>query len=193
MTTPDSPNDVARRYLGELEAALATAPAAIRAELVSDIASELSGLDDAQTRARIAELGDPLVIAADATAESRESATAAVAAPPLTKTYPTVAAVILTAGWYLAPVLGWIGGLVMIGVGTHWRPAVKRRAILTSIVAGLVAGAFLLVFRGTGVWPIGLVAFLVIPLIQHLRGLLHPRALGAHSSWCVNSLLEGFT
>lgn len=169
MTTPDSPNFLARSYLGELDAALATAPAAVRTEMVADIASELSGLGEVETRARIAELGDPLVIAADATAESRESAAATgPIAPPLTKTYPTVAAVILTAGWYLAPVLGWIGGLVMIGVGAHWSPSVKRRAILASIIAGLVAGAFLLVFRGTDVWPIGLVAFLVIPLIANI-------------------------
>ncbi|WP_291054300.1 hypothetical protein [Herbiconiux sp.] len=167
MTTPDSPNAIARSYLAELDAALATAPAGIRTEMVADIADELSGLSDAETRARIAELGDPLVIAADATAGSREAVTVAVAPPP-TKTYPTVAAVILTAGWYVAPVLGWIGGLVMIGVGAHWSSAVKRRAILASIIAGVVAILALLVFRGTEVWPIGLVAFLVVPLIANI-------------------------
>lgn len=164
MTTPDSPNDIARTYLAELDAALATAPVGIRTEMVSDIAGELSGLSDTETRARIAELGDPLLIAADATAGSQDPATV----PPPSKTYPTVAAVILTAGWYVAPVLGWIGGLVMIGVGAHWPAAVKRRAILASIIAGLVAVAALLVFRGTDVWPIGLVAFLVVPLIANI-------------------------
>ncbi|MDO9398123.1 MAG: hypothetical protein Q7T71_16380 [Herbiconiux sp.] len=162
MTTSHPTTATARRYLRELDAALAPAPRALRVEILADITSELTGLDDAQTAARIAELGDPRAIAADALAEQQSEP-----APP-SKTYPTVTAIVLTVGWYLAPVLGWIGGLVMIGVGDRWLPAFKRRAILSSIGAGVLAGVALLVFRGTDLWPVGLTAFLVIPLLVNI-------------------------
>jgi len=167
MTDPTS--DIARTYVSELEAALATAPAAVRTEIVADVAGELHGLTDAEARERIAALGDPQKIAADAAAQSASDAPAAPGTAPATpsKTYPTITAIVLTVGWYVAA-LGWIAGLVMIGVGDRWLPAEKRRAILTSIAGTVVAILALLFFRTTDVGLIGLALFLVIPLITNV-------------------------
>ncbi|MFB2596191.1 hypothetical protein ACEXQE_00215 [Herbiconiux sp. P17] len=162
--TSESRSIPAQRYLGELDAALATAPAAVRTDLVADIAGELDGLSDEEARARIAELGDPRAIAADATAQVR----AMNPDQPPSRVYPTITAIVLTVGWYVAPVLGWIGGLVMIGVGSEWTSSVRRRSILTSIAGGVVAVLVLLIFRGTDFWMVGLGAFLIVPLIVNI-------------------------
>lgn len=164
MTSSRSQSVPAQRYLGELDAALAEAPATVRAELVADIAGELDGLSDEEARARITELGDPRAIAADAAAQVRSMNPGA--AP--SKVYPTITAIVLVVGWYLVPVLGWIAGLVMIGVGAEWISAVRRRAILTSIVAAVVAAGALLFFRTTEFGLVGLAIFLVVPLIVNI-------------------------
>ena len=172
----------AERYLNELNAALSATSASLRAEIVGDIADELRGLDEAAASARIAELGDPLAIAADATAEfdapvapaappapatSQASGTPAIAAAP-SLAYPTAAAIILTVGWYLVPVLGWIAGLVMIAVGREWTTAVRVRAIVASGVVGLLSLGALLVFRGTELWGLGLGIVIVLPLVANI-------------------------
>jgi len=166
MTEPTS--DTARQYVTDLEAALAAAPAAVRTEIVTDVAGELQGLTDAEARERIAGLGDPQRIAADAAAQSASDApSGAPRTAPASTTYPTITAIVLTVGWYVAA-LGWIAGLVMIGVGDRWRPAEKRRAILTSIGGTFVGVVALLVFRMTDVGLIGLALFLVVPFITNV-------------------------
>ena len=172
----------AERYLNELNAALSATPASLRAEIVGDIADELRGLDEAAASARIAELGDPLAIAADANAEfdapvapatppapatPQASGTPAIAVAP-SLAYPTAAAIVLTVGWYLVPVLGWIAGLVMIAVGREWTAAVRVRAIVASGVVGLLSLGALLVFRGTELWGLGLGNFVVLPLVANI-------------------------
>jgi tetrahydromethanopterin S-methyltransferase subunit B len=164
MTSSESRSFTAQRYLGELDAALAAAPATVRTELVADIAGELDGLSDEEARARIAELGDLRAIAADATAQVRSMEPGA--AP--SKVYPTITAIVLVVGWYVVPVLGWIAGLVMIGVGAEWTSAVRRRAILTSIAAAVVAAGALLFFRTTEFGLVGLAVFLVVPLLVNI-------------------------
>jgi hypothetical protein len=178
MTSSESRSASAERYLGELDAALAAAPAPVRIELVADIAGELDGLTDDEARARIAELGDPRAIAADATAQvdsmnpavspALASDSPSTAVPSPSKVYPTVTAVLLTVGWYVAPVLGWIGGLVMIGVGSEWASWVRRRAILTSLGGAVVAVGALLFFRTTELGLVGLAVFLVVPLVVNI-------------------------
>ena len=73
MSSTSSFSASSRRYLDELESALAAAPAALRADILADIADELNGLDEDASRARIAALGDPRAIAADAAAEAQAS------------------------------------------------------------------------------------------------------------------------
>lgn len=174
MSTNDAYSAPAQRYLAELESALAAAPADLRAEITADLAGELHGLDADAAAARIAELGDPRTIAADASAEARQTAAQTAGAQPadvrmpVSKAYPTAAAIVLTAGWYLVPIVGWIVGLVMIGAGSRWAPQVRVASVVASVAAALVAVAALLVFRGTDVWILGAAAFAVIPLIANI-------------------------
>lgn len=179
MSTNDAYSAPARRFLAELESALAGVPADLRAEITADLAGELHGLDADAASARIAELGDPRTIAADASAEARQTATqttdvqTADAQPvdvrmPVSKAYPTAAAIVLTAGWYLVPIVGWIVGLVMIGAGSRWAPQVRVASVFASVAAALVALAALLVFRGTDVWILGAAAFALVPLIANV-------------------------
>ena len=182
MSIHEAQSPSAERYLSELNAALSATPASLRAEIVSDIADELRGLDEAAASARIAELGDPLAIAADANAEFDAPVASTTSAAPVTPeasgtpappampslAYPTTAAIVLTVGWYLMPVLGWIAGLVMIAVGREWTTAVRVRAIVASGVIGLVSIGALLAFRGTELWGVGLGVFLVLPLIANV-------------------------
>ena len=164
MTVEHTHSDAARLYLRELETALAAAPADLRAEIVDDVSARLQGLDDTAAAGRIAELGDPRAIAADATAEVDASDPS----PAPSLTYPTIAAVLLAAGWYVVPLIGWIAGLVMVAYGAHWLPSVRWTAILTSVMAALVAVAGLLAFRGSDYWPVGLAVFLVVPLVANI-------------------------
>ena len=170
MSSTNSFSASSRRYLDELESALAAAPAALRADILADIADELNGLDEDASRARIAALGDPRAIAADAAAEAQASGSP-VPGPvpvPVSKAYPTAAAIVLTAGWYVVPIVGWIAGLVMIGVGKLWAPQVRVASAVVSVAAALVALAALLVMRGTDLWPLGLAIFLLVPLIANI-------------------------
>ncbi|MEC5185810.1 hypothetical protein RCH12_003287 [Cryobacterium sp. MP_3.1] len=164
MSSTDSFSASARRYLAELESALSAAPAALRADILTDIADELTGLDEDASRARIAELGDPRVIAADAAAEAQAPGRAV----PVSRAYPTAAAIVLTAGWYFVPIVGWIAGLVMIGMGKLWTPQVRVASAVVSVAAALVALAALLIWRGTDLWLLGLTVFLLVPLIANI-------------------------
>ncbi|PPF46738.1 hypothetical protein C5B85_00110 [Pseudoclavibacter sp. AY1F1] len=159
----ESQNEVALGYLRELDAALADTPKYLQAEILSDIADDLRGLDEGATRIRLTELGDPRVIAAAAREE---------AAPPATtetpRGYAIVTLVVLVAGWYLVPVLGWIAGLVMIASGAHWQGKVRRNGILASVAVIVVSTLGLLVFRGSDAWLVGLVIFAAGPLIGNI-------------------------
>lgn len=173
MSSNDSYSAPAWRYLAELESALAGVPADLRGEITADLAGELRGLDADAAAARIAELGDPRAIAADASAGAQQTAAQTTAQTadsrmPVSKAYPTAAAIVLTAGWYLVPIVGWIVGLVMIGAGSRWAPQVRVASVFASVAAALVAVAALLVFRGTDVWIVGAAAFAIIPLIANV-------------------------
>ena len=169
MTVEHTHSDAARLYLRELETALAAAPAELRAEIVDDVSARLQGLDDTATAERIAQLGDPRAIAADATAEADAEAADSAPRPAPSLTYPTITAVVLAVGWFVVPVIGWIAGLVMVAYGSGWSTTERWRAILWSAgaaVAGFVVG--LLALRGSTYWPIGLAIFVIVPLVANI-------------------------
>ncbi|MFZ4894395.1 HAAS signaling domain-containing protein [Plantibacter sp. Mn2098] len=172
MSSSNAQSAAAKRYLTELNDALADASPAVRSEIVADITDELDGLDDAAAAARVAELGDPRAIAADAAAataavapESVSPDSAIPVQPVPSKAYLTITGLLLTAGWYVVPVLGWVAGIVMVAIGTSWTSPVRRNAIIASIGSIVLAGIVLIVFRGTGAWYIGLGGFVLLPLI----------------------------
>ncbi|WP_424463216.1 DUF1700 domain-containing protein [Pseudoclavibacter helvolus] len=163
MTPFESQNNDALQYLRELEAALAESPQDLREEILGDIADELRGLDEDATRVKIRELGDPRAIAADAHAES--------SVPPVPETprgYAITTSVLLIAGWYVVPVLGWLAGLIMIGAGAHWPSRVRRNGILSSVAVIVASTIGLLVFRGSDAWLAGVIIFAAGPLIGNI-------------------------
>ena len=164
MTLEHTHTEAARLYLHELATALSSAPAELRAEIVDDVSARLQGLDDTATAERIAELGDPRAIAADATAEAESMAPS----PAPSMTYPTIAAVLLAAGWYVVPILGWVAGLLMVAYGSRWAGSVRLRAILSSIAAAIVAGGVFLALRDSSLAFAGLIVFLVVPLVANI-------------------------
>ncbi|WEO77329.1 hypothetical protein BJQ94_18575 [Cryobacterium sp. SO2] len=164
MTTNDSFSDPARRFLEELSNALFAVPPALRTEILSEISGELAGLDADAARSRIAELGDPRAIAADLAAEAQPPGAPVV----VSKAYPTAAAIVLTAGWYVIPIVGWIVGLVMIGACARWAAQVRVAAMVASVVAAVIAVLALLLLRGTDAWILGLAVFLVVPLLANI-------------------------
>lgn len=159
----ESQNPVALSYLKELESALADTTEPLRAEILGDIADDLRGRDADATKERIRELGDPHAIAADARAESF-SPPAAVAP----RGYARATSVVLVAGWYLVPILGWLAGLIMIGAGSHWSTKVRRNGILASVAVICVSTLALLAFRGGDAWLIGVIVFAAGPLIGNI-------------------------
>lgn len=159
----ESQNAVALSYLRELDAARANTSPSLRAEILGDIADDLRGRDADATRERIHELGDPHAIAADASAESFSPPT-----PEAPRGYAIATSVVLVAGWYLLPILGWLAGLIMIGSGAHWTRRVRRNGILTSVAVIVASTIGLLVFRGSDAWLVGVIIFAAGPLIGNI-------------------------
>lgn len=127
---------IAQNYLTELESALSEVPASVRSDLLADIEAELEGLDDDRAAACITRLGDPRKIAADATDVDGPGTSRS-------RVYPVITVSVLIFGGYLIPVIGWIAGLVLIGRGSGWTAAVRRRAMLVS-VAGVIGSLLVL-------------------------------------------------
>lgn len=159
----ESQNNAAKAYLQALQTALSDVPQDVRDEIVVGIADELRGLDPDATTRRIHELGDPRAIAADARAESLQPSDVAVP-----RGYAIATSVVLVAGWYLVPVLGWVAGLIMIGAGAHWDRATRRNGILASVAIIVASTIGLLIFRGTDAWLAGVIIFAAGPLIGNI-------------------------
>lgn len=130
-------------YLGRLDAAIADLPWRVANELRSGVAEELDGLDAAAMRLRIAQLGDPVQIAAAAEEEAGTAppappapvvvmAPVPFAKPPMvdTKWFAIVGALVLGAGTFLVPFGGWIIGVGLVTSSRFWRRWEKAVAIL---------------------------------------------------------------
>lgn len=140
----------ARDYLRELDQALAGVDAATAAELRDGIAESLQGLDDAAARAHITELGDPAFVAASARGALADVAAETVAPLPRTGTsslaYLLSSVAVYALAGFLIPVIGWIGGVVMLWVSPIWRRSEKWAATLIplalcAVVLGLGVSA----------------------------------------------------
>ena len=84
------------------------------------------------------------------------------------RTYPRITAIVLVAGWFVVPVLGWIAGLVMIGIASEWTRAVRQRAITVSVAAAVISGVAFMLLRGEATGLIGLGILIVVPLITNI-------------------------
>jgi hypothetical protein len=146
-------------YLDRLAAALADAPAGLRDDIVTGIREELVGLDDTATALRIAALGDPARIAA----EALDQLPAASPRPPVAYLIVTVALIVI--GGWLIPVLGWIAGLVMAVGSPEWSPRDKRIAVGIAVGSAALATLLLFLLRGAEWGLLALVLFGAISFI----------------------------
>lgn len=147
-------------YLARLDVALRDVPHGIAAEIRAGVAEELSSLDPDAAERRIAQLGDPAVIA-------REAMDAGGLVPPgpwvppvvpvrspatTTRGFAIAAALVLSFGGFLVPFAGWVVGAVMVGLSSMWRTWEKVVAICAPLVLfGIVMLFSLAAFTTTAV------------------------------------------
>lgn len=153
MTTTDAARQ-RNEFMARLDVAMQSVPHGIASEIRGGIAEELEGLDAEGTAARIAQLGDPVVIAREAHVGAQDARTPPgfVAAEPraavtATKGFAIAAALVLSFGGILVPVIGWIVGAVMVCASSLWKTWEK----VVAIVVPLGLAATVIVF-GLGAW-----------------------------------------
>src|SRR4051794_23701052 len=146
MTTPINPQVEA--YLRQLDFALSTLPWDQRNEIFTDISEHIhrelaaAGDDPDSVGAVLQRVGDPHVIA--------QEAGAAPAAPPMpqrprSRGLEITAVVLISAGSFLIPVVGWIVGVVLLWASSRFSRADKLVGTLVPPL-GFFAPLFLLFF-----------------------------------------------
>lgn len=140
-------------FLARLDAAMRSVPHGVATEIRAGIVEELDGLDAAAISARIAQFGDPAVIAHEAQAATHDSGepVLVIAEPKVpmtdTKGFAITAALALSFGGILVPAIGWVVGAVMVCASSLWKTWEKTVAI----VVPFVVAATVIVF-GLGAW-----------------------------------------
>lgn len=133
-------------YLTRLDEAMRGLPHGVASDIRGGIAEELDGLDAAATAERIDRLGDPRGIAREAEDEVPTAPPLVLPAPapapsaPRTPTTATrgfaiAAALTLSFGGIVVPVVGWFVGAVLVSLSPLWRTWEKAVAILVPFVA----------------------------------------------------------
>lgn len=133
-------------YLSRLDEAMRGLPHGVASDIRGGIAEELDGLDAAATAERIDRLGDPRGIAREAEDEVPTAPPLVLPAPapapsaPRTPTTATrgfaiAAALTLSFGGIVVPVVGWFVGAVLVSLSPLWRTWEKAIAILVPFVA----------------------------------------------------------
>lgn len=140
--------DVLREeYLARLDEAMRAVPHGVASEIRAGILEELQGLDADATAERIAHLGDPGEIAREAQSETSTAspivlpATAPeLPAPPTSTTstrgFAILAALTLSFGGIVVPVVGWFVGAVVVIMSPLWKAWEKVVAIVVPFVVG---------------------------------------------------------
>ena len=138
-------DDLRTEYLARLDEAMRNLPHGVASDIRAGILEELQGLDAEATAARIADLGDPVAIADGAQAEVPSGPTIigapAVAAPPVprppatsTRGFAIAAALTLSFGGIVVPVLGWFVGAALVSASSLWRTWEKVVAVVVPFV-----------------------------------------------------------
>jgi hypothetical protein len=145
MKTRSDPDRIVKRYLADLNQALAGLPASRRREIQDDVSAHISeararlnGGDEAAVRALLERIGDPEEIAAEAGAQ-------AVSGPR--RWADAWAPWLLLLGGFLF-VLGWLVGVVLLWSSTAWR--LRDKLLGTLVVPGGLALLVLLLSFPTG-------------------------------------------
>jgi len=138
-------DDLRADYLARLDEAMRNLPHGVASDIRAGILEELQGLDAEATAARITHLGDPVVIADEAQAEVPSGPTIVgaptVAAPPTprppatsTRGFAIAAALTLSFGGIVVPVVGWFVGAALVSATALWRAWEKAIAIVVPFV-----------------------------------------------------------
>jgi uncharacterized membrane protein len=148
MTMAGLTSDALREdYLTRLDDAMRGLPHGVATDIRAGILEELQGLDADATAARITRLGDPVAIAHEAQAELPAGAPVAVAAPEshpsgprpaptTTRGFAISAALTLSFGGIVVPVVGWFVGAVLVSLSSLWKTGEKVVAIVVPFVVG---------------------------------------------------------
>jgi hypothetical protein len=165
----DTTPEITTVYLARLDAELGRLPEDLHRDIHAGIAEELEGLDAGAAAARIAQLGDPAFIAAEASTEvpADGPGTPAGASAP-GRTFSIVAAVVLVAGSLLVPVLGALLGLVFVTQAQAWTRREKATAWLVRVGAALLALTTVALMARTdlgGGHLVVLLGYLVFPIV----------------------------
>lgn len=147
--------DPREEYLARLDDAMRDLPHGVAADIRSGIAEEFHGLGPDGVAARIAQLGDPAEIAWRAREELPSAAlTGALpaAAPSLpasvalrpssttTRGFAIAAALTLSVGGFVVPVVGWFVGAVLVSLSPLWKTGEKAVAIVVPFVLAVTTG-----------------------------------------------------
>lgn len=147
--------DPREEYLARLDDAMRDLPHGVAADIRSGIAEEFHGLGPDDVAARIAQLGDPAEIARRAREELPSGAlTGALpaAAPSLpapvaprpssttTRGFAIAAALTLSVGGFVVPVVGWFVGAVLVSLSPLWKTGEKVVAIVVPFVLAVTTG-----------------------------------------------------
>lgn len=149
-------------YLARLDEAMRGLPHGVAADIRGGIAEELQGLDASSAAERIAQLGDPVEIAREAQDETPAAPTFVMAAPvpapeaprpPTTSTrgFAITAALTLSFGGIVLPIVGWFVGAVLVSLSTLWKTGEKVVAIAVPFGVFLLTAILLTTVQGFSV------------------------------------------
>lgn len=133
-----------QNYLSRVDAALAGVEPGVRADIVSGLREELAGLDERSAAARIAEMDDPALIAAEARAAQPPVSGEAVAG----RTLSIIAVIVLIAGSFIVPLIGPLVGLVWVSFSTAWSRREKVIAWLVPVGAAVLVALLVALAQG---------------------------------------------
>ena len=160
--TETTAEDLREDYLARLDEAMRGLPHGVAADIRGGIAEELHGLDASSTAARIAQLGDPVAIAREAQDETPAGPTFVVAAPvpvpdaprrPTTSTrgFAITAALTLSFGGIVVPVVGWFVGAVLVTLSSLWKTWEKVVAIVVPFSVFVLTAILITTLQGFSV------------------------------------------
>lgn len=144
-------DDAREEYLRRLDDAMRDLPHGVATDIRSGIAEEFDGLGPDGVAARIAQLGDPAEIARRAREELPSGAPPA-AAPSVpapvaprapstaTRGFAIAAALTLSVGGFVLPVVGWFVGAVLVSLSSLWKTGEKVIAIAVPFVLAVTIG-----------------------------------------------------
>jgi uncharacterized membrane protein len=134
------------RYLQRLDAALVDVSPHTADEIRAGVVEELSSLEAEDARERIAQLGDPEFIAAEARRDA-DDATPSRTPVLRSRAYIITASLTVAVGVYVVPLVGALIGFVLVWVSTAWTRWEKVLATVIPLTCGTLTATFFVIAR----------------------------------------------